>query len=134
MHKCRYRSLHEIRHYARVTVLVIDELVEQALRELADEAAQTRLRLASSGLEVSSLTECRCQLWDDSGLGNALEKPGVVYTPDIDQALRDLRIGLRRIDDQRPPQEVLDDPHLVAARSLARRLLLELRGFGNDRQ
>jgi hypothetical protein len=132
--KCRYRSVHEIRHYARMTVLVIDELVEQALRELADETTQTKLWLASSGPEVSSLTECRCQLWDDSGLGAALEKPDVVYTPEIDRGLHDLRVVLRRIDDQRPPQEVLEDPQLAIARSLAQRLLRELRAFGYDRQ
>ena len=57
----------------------------------------------------------------------------MVYTPEIDRGLSDLGAGLGRLDDQRPPQEVLDDPHLVAARSLAQRLLVELRAFGNDR-
>lgn len=110
--------------------LVVDDVVEEALRELADEDAQTRLWLASEGPEVSSLTECRCRLWDDSGLGDALEKPGVVYTPVIDSRFRDLRSVLGRIDDVRPPTQTLTDPDLAAARTLARELLLDLRAFG----
>lgn len=37
---------------------VLDELVEDALRELADDEAQARLWHASAGPEVSSFVEC----------------------------------------------------------------------------
>jgi hypothetical protein len=118
---------------ATVPAPVIDDLVEHSLRELADEAVQSRRWLANSGPEVSSLTECRCELWDDSGLGDALDEGEVVYSPEIDRGLRDLRDVLRRVDDRRPPTEVVVDPHLVPVRGLARQLLVDLRAFGNDK-
>ena len=66
---------------ARVT----DELVEDALRELADESDQRRLWLSSGehGAEVSSVTECISKLWDDGGLGEVLDRGDVVYTAEI---------------------------------------------------
>jgi hypothetical protein len=116
-----------------VSIRVIDELVEQALRELADQAMQTRLWLASSGPEIASLDECQCTLFDDSGLGDALDKAHVVYAPQVDDHLRELRLVLHRIDHNRPPQHVLDDEFLHEARARAQGLLEELRAFGNAR-
>lgn len=111
-------------------IQVIDELVEDALRELSDERAQRRLWLASRGPEVSSFTECTGRLWTDSGLADALDKADVLYTRSIDDKLRQLGALLRKIDDSRPPDAVLDDPRLAKARSHARALLEDLRSFG----
>ncbi|MGH2572317.1 MAG: hypothetical protein ACRDGU_02315 [Actinomycetota bacterium] len=111
---------------------VIDELVENALRELADEAYQRRLWLASGGSEVSSFTECVSRLWDDSGLSEALDQPHSVYTPEIDDHLRELRAFLGRIDDSRSPEAILKDPRLESVRAMAYALLQDLRRFGSD--
>jgi hypothetical protein len=51
----------------------------------------------------------------------------VVHPPEIVRPLGDLGVILQRIDDQRPPQRCFRTLHLVAARSLAQRLLEELR-------
>lgn len=82
------------RQYAQVRV--ISELVEDGLRELADETDQTRLWMASTGPEISSFTECACRLFDDRGLGDELERGHEVYTEQIDQRLAKLRRLLRR--------------------------------------
>ena len=74
---------------------VVDELVEDALRELSDEATQTRLWQASEGPEVSSLVECTSRLWDDSGLATELDR-AVVYSESIDERIRELRAVLHR--------------------------------------
>jgi hypothetical protein len=111
---------------------VVDDLVESALRELADATHQRELWLASGGPEVSSFTECISRLWDDSGLGDALERPRVVYSPEIDRRLRELRVVLTGIDDSRSPEEILKDPELDRARSMASALLEALRRFGSD--
>ena len=111
---------------------VVDELIEDALRELADEAYQRQLWLASAGPEVSSLTECISRLWDDSGLSSALESRVAVYNPEIDDHLRKLDAILGRIDPSRAPEAILEDPQLARARSLARSLLEDLRRFGRD--
>ena len=59
------------------------------LRELAAKDYQQRVWLASTGPEVSSLTEAICGLFDDTGLGDFLEKKGsVAFTEEIDERLR----------------------------------------------
>jgi hypothetical protein len=108
------------------SVRVIHELVEDGLRELADEADQTRLWMASSGPEVSSFQECVCRLFDDSGLGDELDRGHEAYTQEIDQRLGDLRGLLHRVDDMRPPQAILEDPVMAEARSLAVSILGKL--------
>jgi hypothetical protein len=110
----------------------LHELVEDGLRDLADPEVQSRLWLASDGSEASSLTECRETLWSDSGLADALEGGGIVYTAQIDEQLRRLRGTLTQIDDLRPPRDVLSDPSLLVARELASNLLLSIRAVGYD--
>src|SRR3954470_7310832 len=106
--------------------MVIQDLVDDALRELADEGRQTTLWTASTGPEVSSFAECICRLFDDSGLGDELEDGAVVYAPDIDQHLTNLRRLLRTVDGTQPPNAVLRDPGVVLARSLAASILQRL--------
>ncbi len=108
---------------------VVDELVEDALRELADESFQRQVWLASRGPLVGSFTECCCQLWDDSGLGDALDRRHRVYSGPLDERLRALHALLRRIDERRAPEAILQDPRLAEARSAARELLSDLRIF-----
>ena len=110
---------------------VVHELVEDALRELADEAYQRALWLASGGSEVSSLSECISRLWNDSGLILALERENEVYSAEIDEHFRQLRALLRRIDDSRAPAAILQDPILDRARSMASELLVDLRAFAS---
>lgn len=109
---------------------VLDELVEDALRELADESEQRELWLAAEGPRVSSFVECVSRLWDDSGLGDALDGAGEVYSAAIDEQFRELGRTTDRIDGSSPPNEILADPHLAKARLLARRLLANMRAFG----
>jgi hypothetical protein len=111
---------------------VVDELVEDALRELADEETQARLWQASEGPEVSSLIECTSRLWDDSGLATAMDRE-VVYSDRIDKQLRQLRSLLHRIDATAPVDVILANPHLPDARVRAQVLLEELARFGRDR-
>jgi hypothetical protein len=108
---------------------VSGEHVEEALRELADADAQARLWLADSGPEVSSLDECACRLFNDSGLGDALDK-GPVYGRDIDAGLRELRHAVARIDRTRPVPVLLADPAVARVRKAAQTLLVL---FNEDR-
>jgi hypothetical protein len=110
--------------------LVNDDLVEDALRELADEERQRTLWLSTGEPEVSSFEESLSRLWDDSGLGTAMEKPGVVYNSEIDELLRRLDETLAQVNTSQPVSGLLVDPHLAEARVMARRLLQELRRFG----
>lgn len=111
---------------------VLDEIVEEALRELSDEQAQTTLWSSSGETDVSSLTEAKSRLWDDSGLADAMEH-GVVYSDEIDGKLRRLHATLRRIDENAPVATLLAGSDLATARSLAKELLDALRTFGYNR-
>ena len=111
---------------------VYNEIVEECLQEFADEEAHGVLWRSDGKSDVSSFIECSCRLWDDSGLGDAMEKPGVIYSKDIDDKLRRLHIVLRKVDYRQPVDNVLQDPNLRAARGMAGALLEELRQFGDD--
>jgi hypothetical protein len=111
---------------------VLDEIVEEALRELSDEQAQARLWRSSGGTEVSSLAEAKSRLWDDSGLADAMER-GEIYNAPIDSQLRRLRDVLRRVDENEPVDALLASTDLATARALANELLEALRNFGYDR-
>lgn len=111
---------------------VVHDLVEDALRELADESSQRDLWLASGGPLVSSFIECTSRLWDDSGLADELDRQNIVYTAAIDERLRDLREVLRGIDGSRAPLAILDDPSLRRARSMAQNLLRSLTQLGYE--
>ena len=62
---------------------LIKPLVISCLQELADYDFQRRVWLASTGPAVSSFTEAVSGLFDDSGVGDALEKYSSVFSPDI---------------------------------------------------
>lgn len=111
---------------------VLDEVVEEALRELSDEEVQARLWRSPGRPEVSSLAEAKSRLWDDSGLGAAMER-GEVYNTLIDSQLRRLRDVLRRVDENAPVDAILSSTDLATARELANELLETLRNFGYDR-
>jgi hypothetical protein len=98
--------------------------VIECLRELANYDYQRKVWLASSGPEVSSFTEAVCGLFDDSGLGKALDKPHNVFTNEIDALLRELRMAIRKIDGLRKPLIVIADPEMDHVRRLAERILL----------
>lgn len=114
---------------------VIDATVEAALRQLADAAEQRRLWLSTGGgREVSSLTESISQLWDDSGLGDALESGGIVYSVEIDEMFEVLWTQLKGIDDRGSPDQIIADPRMVRVRAIAAEILARLSAFGYDRQ
>jgi hypothetical protein len=109
---------------------VIDSIVEEALRELADESFQRRVWLGQSAGEMSSFTECVAHLFDDSGLGDALEGAGIVYSESIDDLLRELDEVLGRVmGHSRSPEDVVGDPAMDQARSLARWILRDVRAL-----
>lgn len=111
---------------------IVDELIEDALRELADEERQRTLWLSTGPPEVSSFVECMSRLWDDSGLATAMEQPGFVYDKEIDEELHRLDSVLGHVDADQPVDRLLTDPYLMEARGMAQALLEDLRRFGHD--
>jgi hypothetical protein len=107
---------------------VYDTLVIAALSELADAELRSRLWLSDGSTDVSSLDECACSLYDDSGLGDALDRESpAVYDMATDADLRSLRRMLRLVDRDRAVTDVLADPVIHEAGDIAARLLPRVR-------
>ena len=69
---------------------VLTSLVGEALEELSDDTYQARVWTGATTGVVSSLEECLAQLFDDSGLGDALDRKQPVFGRAIDDRLNAL--------------------------------------------
>ena len=83
---------------------------------------------AARGPEISSFTEAACRLFDDSGLGAALEKRQAIFGRAIDANLHRLNALVGRVDDLQTPQSIIDDPLMEEIRMLCRDTLDRLAG------
>jgi len=92
------------------------------LKELSDADYQQRVWAKRSDSEASSLNEATAALYDDSGLGEALEKNDVTFSPEIDRRLSDLRVVLRGFLQEQSTkelQEILDSANWSLVREKA---------------
>ena len=78
-------------------IMISREAVLESLKELADINTQRRLWLAERG-EVSSYEEAVSQLFNDTGLGHALENGLTVFSPQADALLTELRAAISSVD------------------------------------
>jgi hypothetical protein len=110
------------------------DLVVKFLSELANYDFQRRVWLASSGPEISSFAEAICGLFDDTGLGDRLEKQThPVFSAEIDESLRELdRLVLRASSSfgSMPPAEVIEHQNMREIRSLAAQILAQIEQEG----
>jgi hypothetical protein len=107
---------------------VVMHLVREALAELADENYQREVWLASHGPRVGSVLEASERLFDDSGLGDALNRPdALVFDGPTDAGLRRLQRmvqGVIEIDGT--VFDVLASRDLREVRELAAQMLFSL--------
>ncbi|MFC5503188.1 hypothetical protein ACFPJ4_13145 [Lysinimonas soli] len=97
-------------------------LILECLQELADERFQVEVWAGLDPARMSSFVECCEGLFDDSGLGDALDA-GDVFGPELDRALTDLNAQLSTVDEYASIQELLANPRLTAARDMAAAIL-----------
>ena len=106
------------------------DLIKESLAELADAPYQERLWLGEVGQTIGSLDEAMCQLFDDSGLGAALDAgtaDSPVFDEAIDSELRQLDHLLRKLaQGHRPSSELMADERMQTARGLASSALFRL--------
>ena len=101
-------------------------MVKEALAELADAEYRERVWLAADG-EVSSPEESFCQLFDDSGLGHALDSGGGAFNASIDDKLRALdQLPTKAAAGTPAPRDVLDHDEIDVVRGLAAAALFEI--------
>ncbi len=97
-------------------------LAEEALRELAQKDIQEQL-WTSDRDRVSSFIEAVESLFDDSGLGFALERSPDAFTAETLHLLRRLQAEIRLIDPYMPPERLINYRRMNEVRRTARNLL-----------
>ena len=110
--------------------MIYRNLVENGLAELADPAYQDRVWTGRAPGEMSSFTECIATLFDDSGLGLALDDGGV-FGPRIDAQLHSLAALAHAIGTDRPMEQLATDPRFAECRQIAGDVLAGL-SAGSD--
>lgn len=98
----------------------------ECLRELANYDFQERTWLTSSGPEVSSFPEMVSQLFDDTGLGDALEANSDGLNNQTKDVLLELNKAILKVNQRLPPQELLKSREMHVVRETATKALLYL--------
>lgn len=101
--------------------------VRECLEDLNNKELQEKLWLSTGkgGSDVSSFEETYCQLYDDCGLWDALEKEPV-YGDSIDKQLLFLEVQMKNVDAYRYPSEIINSPEMQRIRKLATKILVEI--------
>jgi hypothetical protein len=109
-------SFKDIEVTARLKLRIID-----SLRELSDRKEQERLWFSTGagGSDVSSFTEAFCGLFDDTGLGDNLDKGTTGLGSAADAALEQLYVELRNVDQRAGPKEIIESGEMKRIRELA---------------
>jgi hypothetical protein len=106
-----------------------DRVIE-LLNELADEGFQRKVWLAPDGPKISSFDEAICGLFDDTGLGDLLEKQSPpVFTSEIDTILRELdqlSTQASHLFRTMPPASIVDHPKMCEVRCMAAKVLAQM--------
>ena len=95
--------------------------VREGLAELASEALQTQLWLASEGPRIGSFEEAWEQTYDDSGLGDALDKSLAAETVGVEavKLLLELHRTLHSVDPTLKVEDLIASPAMQEVRRVA---------------
>lgn len=95
--------------------------VREGLAELASERRQGHLWLATEGPEIGSFDEAVEQTFDDSGLGDVLEKPVAVQALGAKavRSLQELERALSSVDRTLDTEDLIDSQSMENVRVLA---------------
>jgi len=106
---------------------VYKENVIKYLPDLADYNYQKRVWATGKpqpGDMSPTFVEAWCQLFDDTGLSDALNIGQTVFGAAADQAILDLNAALRKVDDKNKPDSmIIDTPAMQNVREKAAKAL-----------
>jgi len=99
--------------------------IEQCLKELSDSEFQQRVWLRGEGPEVSSYSEVVCQLFDDTGIGDQLDKKTdeFIFSQELDLIFRQLNLLFYTIDYKMPITDILSHSDWKKVRQLSSQAL-----------
>jgi hypothetical protein len=120
-------------YWLRSVLLVQLKSAIDALEELGDAEIQRRRWNWNAQGEMSSFVEAVESLFDDSGLGDELEKGRSGLAAGTVATLTSLSTALENIDSNRSPNDIIDDPAMGTVRKLANDALRLLRSEASYR-
>ena len=97
----------------------------ESLREMGDLSAQRQAWIDGDLSNFPTPAELVCQVFDDSGLDDALAA-GPVFSPEADDLLRQLSTVVESVDVSRHPESWIRDARWMLVTDLAKRALVEI--------
>lgn len=100
-------------------------LLLENLHELASREVQVRLWLKGNEKEMSTYTEAICGVFDDAGLGEAIDTGFLQksFSPAVLQSCIFLRSAVKEIGEDLHPLEVIEHSRMPVVRRIACELL-----------
>ena len=100
--------------------LYVSKIID-SLKHLADEQFQRKAWLSTGAYPVSSFSEDICQLFDDTGLSDLLEKGLAERYLGLGVTAQILKLdsAIDQVDDSLSPQEILELPEMEEVRKQA---------------
>ncbi len=97
----------------------------ESLKELSDRDYQERIWINRENPEglTSSFTEAAIQFWDDSLVQYSLKEKAIVYDRKVTLALQELWNAIKKVDEFRPEEEIINDPLMQQVREKAAEIL-----------
>jgi hypothetical protein len=101
------------------------DVLRWSLEELASVEVQQRLWLGDSLGEASSFQEAICGVFDDSGLGRAMESGWIAerFGNDITSKVAELGTLVDKVPPNLPPREIIGLPLMADVRRVSRELM-----------
>jgi hypothetical protein len=95
------------------------ELILQCLEELSNRQLQENLWMGRTPQQQSSFVEAVEGLFTDSCLDDELERGTTGLSAGLEVQLRQLGRQLAKVDENREPEEIINDSAMVPVRNLA---------------
>jgi hypothetical protein len=105
--------------------------VIECLKHLADVNYQSQAWLSSTGPLVSSFSEDVSQLFDDTGLTDALDQGTPVFNDVVDRELVDLVNAVSAVDQSKPPGILLESGEVARIRQVASSILSKIEAMSD---
>lgn len=102
---------------------IFEDMLIQALGNLASEARQRYTWFPNAEGDMSSLIEDVNNVFDDALVTDALENHQIIYDREVTEALRELDYAVMPVDEFRDPEEIINDPLMQVVREKAASVL-----------
>lgn len=104
---------------------ILKNILIESLEELSDRDFQERIWANKDNPNgyIASFTEADINVFDDAVVIDPLREGEILFDQKVTKALWELHTATAAIDDNRPPEEIINDPLMEIVRQKAARVL-----------